>query len=208
MYSIEDINRMVIEYREGEDVLEDLVEGMRPYLMKWVNVLTRRHINTLDAEIQSFVSLFGYGGLAEVRGRLRRVFYHMTSTDIYDELVVKFIERILMYEDIGLGFLAYLKGTFKYVVKRWVDSEAKGLLLHYQDMDNIADSGEESNEVPDTVVLTDDGTLSVLTQKERRILYLRYMDGRSNGDIGRTYNISAASVSQIIAKAKGKLTPL
>lgn len=205
MYSIDDINVMVCEYKNGKaEVLEELLDAMKPYLSKWVSVLTRSCINTLDEEVQSFVSLFGYTSVGEVRSRLQYVFYHMTHEDIYNELVVRFIERILLYEDRGRGFLAYLKGTFRYVVKRWVDNEARGILLHYQDMDMVG-MIEESEEVLDTDIMTDPTILSVLTRKERRILYLRYIDENTSADIARVYNISTAAVAQIIAVARGKL---
>ena len=207
MYSVEDINRMVMEYKAGNpNVLDPLLEGMRPYLTKWVNVLSGAHINTLDDEIQSFVSLFGCTSMIDVKDRLRHVFYYMTPEDMYDELIVKFIERILLYKDGGPGFLGYLKGTFRYVIKRWVDSEGRSPYVEYQDMDTVEDS-DISIDLPDTHIMTDTSILKSLSQKERRILYLKYVDGRTNTEIAAVYNLSPNTVSLIIARAKAKLIP-
>lgn len=202
MYTSEEIDRIVTEYQGGGDSSE-LVDAFKPYLTKWLSVVKCRHISILDPEVASFVSLFCFSNMHIFRDRFYSHFGRMDDRDIYGELVVMFLDTASRYVDMGKHFTNYLKGSFRYTLHRWVISEFRQphIILN-ENMDGVIDPGPAT---PDNIMLIEPDIISNLLPRERRILYMRYMEDRSAREIGEIFSITPTQVYRIINAAKDKL---
>lgn len=201
IYTDDEVDELVARYNESMDgdALSELIVAFQPYLMKWVNVLKRRHISTGDQEVGAFIGLFGVESVFEYLDKLKQLGYH-TDDDLYHELVVIFIYTIMKYFNYGdPHFTGYLKNVFKYNVYRWVMGQLPGPYHIVQDHGN-------SNDELDCDILLDVNILPCLTGKEKTILYLRYIDNLSISEIARVYDCTSTNISIIIKKAKKKLS--
>lgn len=205
MLSSMEVDRLVQEYQDGVDGTAGLLlEAFQPYLTKWENIIRCRHINTLDVEVQAFVSLFGAPDLFHISKILRLAIANLQDGEIGSKLTELFLDRLYNYESVGRTFLGYLRATYKYIVFHWIRKLVRNLSIIYDS--NIVDEvtvEPTQNDRLDELDLQD--AMSELTNKERRFLYMRFIDGMSNDEIGNVMGITSDSVSQIISKSRVKL---
>ena len=209
--SLDDIELLVEEYKESTSqvALGKLIDAFSAYLTKWVNVLKWYHVNTGDSEIATFVGLFRCSSMIDLRNLLDSTFKSCDDEELYNELVLLFIYTILQYRNNGTTYFpGYLKSSFKYRVYRWTISKLSEM-PHSISIDSIDEDDiprTSNNGSIDYDILLDPEVLPCITSKEKMVLYLRYVDGRTTDDIAKIYGCTSKNINNIISKARKKLS--
>ena len=148
---LEDVNAKGVRYAISPtpELAEDLLRAFHPFLMKYVDLLVTGHksdVRILTSETKEFLRLFMSGGNWSYTNVLKRlpnmaVQGLMSAEDVYDDLVLIFLEMAGKFNpDIG-GFTGYIKRNFKYSVKSRLFEIQKDPLnrqrMHEEEMEDI-----------------------------------------------------------------------
>lgn len=210
-----EIDALVEDYQERKPgAAEQLLELFQPLLLKYVSLIKDGNVDTNDKFIKLFMDKearrrYKYQPAVEIEkvtGILRWLTYSLTREDLYNELVVVFLETCDRYKRKGVGFTGYLNKVFKYALYRRLTS-------YISDPANGAETTDSVNieapapEPPEIDALWINGTtpsppFDKLTSVDRMVLYKRYKEGKSTIDISEETGISRASIYSIIGRSK------
>lgn len=205
LHSYSETDALVQRYKNGEiGALPDLIEAFEAYIKKWCNVLSCSWINVQDAEVASFVSLFNYDSVHEMRTSFRRAFGYMNKRDFYSEVILLFIMRAARFEKGKVHFAGYLRSTFRYVIFRWVKSH-----MSEPDITYNSDAFEELiSERPAPTPAADLDTFMDgldLTPRERGVFYLKHVSNIPTEDIARIFGVTTGTVNTLLRSARKKI---
>lgn len=158
LYDIKEVNARAdqfIKRRDPKDA-EFLVTAFNNYLMKYVKLLTTGRMspegnNTyrIPRDTHRFLSSFVKGKaskqqLVQAAARLPNSFIHMDADDIYNELVIIFLELLDKFYGKG-GFTGYIYYRFGWAVKARMTQEQKNPLNYQPLYDDIEDHDRDGD---------------------------------------------------------------
>lgn len=164
-----EINEIGKRYSKTKDPsdAEKLLIAFNNYLLKYTNLLAtgkiasegKDHKFYISKDTKRFLSLFCKNGiksskeeLSQAAARLPNGLISMTADDIYNELVVLFLDLLEKFNGTG-GFTGFIHHRFAWAVKarvfKWQNDP-----INYQPMydDVIEDNNEESHDFYDIVI--------------------------------------------------------
>lgn len=166
---VKEINKIGLRYSEKKDPAdaEILLKSFNNFLLKYVNLLATGKVTSegkgkkfyISKDTKRFLALFCQNGIRSSRqelmqaaGRLPNAFISMTADDIYNELVVIFLELLDNFNGTG-GFTGYIHHRFAWSVKarvfKWQNDP-----INYQPMYNdiIEEDNEESSDLYNIII--------------------------------------------------------
>lgn len=217
-----------------------LIRFFHGYHLKYVELLSRGVISRdgkrVPSDTRRFLALFrltsadrtrpmGMAEMQAIASRIPNAFIMMSPDDIYNELVVMFLELARKFDtDIG-GFTGYIGYHFKYALKQKMFQVQRDA-LNYQPLfepgleDNELDSLEETEEVSSDEEGYQDASFRLLesiglkslnhsfvstppehldrflSKIQRKILVLHFCDGQSFSQIAKTLNYGNATAAK------------
>ena len=111
--STHEINRLVVEYREGDmKAAEKLLEGFKPLMWKYLKLLFSGVFNHDDSDIVKFVSSFGVKNLDDTAYILKR------RLRVYDSEELIHVSKVALLETAALRNNIY--ANYKYVLRDYI----------------------------------------------------------------------------------------
>ena len=234
-------NDLVDRYKETNsmELMEELLDNFSPYFKKYVNLMCGKHsVDVTNADTVKFLRLFMS---AEERNdnykyiqacnrcinSFRKVFSDFTTRDLYDELVVIFLDALEKYKPMianhkatkeRISFVHYIQVTMRYRLKALAMTKSRDALsikenLPYNEaIYKVAKVGPSSEALDLRWVhgFTAGDVFKHLSKSERYILWLKYEsdpDGRelSSRGIANITGLHHKTVLGRIGKIRGKL---
>lgn len=165
-----EINKIGQRFSETKDPkdAEQLLVAFNNYLLKYTNLLATGKITSegkdnnkfyISKDTKRFLSLFCKNGirsskdeLSQAAARLPNAFISMDADDIYNELVILFLDLLNKFNGTG-GFTGFIHHRFAWAVKarvfKWQNDP-----INYQPMydDIIEDNNEEANDIYNFII--------------------------------------------------------
>jgi len=132
------IDELVLAYKNGNvhernDALTDLINQFGGYFNKYVDILHGGALNLHNRDTYRFLSLFlpkqekTTQSITWVRRSIVRIMQHYERGDIYNELVLIFINLLNKYKRVEneqgvVNFVHYFTTVFRFRVKDWYNS--------------------------------------------------------------------------------------
>ncbi len=222
---------------------DDLLEKYDQFLRKYVRLLSKGSVDFANYDTRRFIACFisdkevvtnlcsaeekteeTRNQVYEVVGTLRGLFRKNTPCELYNELVILFLEAARDYKEVGSDFSHYLYSVFRYKVKRMIDSRMHDCLdegyAEYRDrfysdddrgIDTIIENTyyhdplnirvNEFDELEDNVLWLNGVSCSDLFKQlsytERYVLVQAYEKGLSDKEIARVNGLHHRSIYRI-----------
>ena len=239
------INNLVDTYKEINSTVlkKKLIDSFSPYFKKYVNMMCGKHAIDLDnADTIKFLRLFMSAAEREDKTEytkschrlvhmFRKVFSDYTPRDLYDELVVYFLEALEKYKPMiadhkrsreRISFTHYLQVGMRFRIKLLIRIKSRDALSGEENLPyNEAIFRRSKLGLPDEEALdlrwvqgtTAGDIFEHLTKTERYILWLKYEsdpEGKelSSFDISKITGLHQKSIVDRILKIKKKLKDL
>jgi hypothetical protein len=166
---VQEVNKVGSHYAlnpNGPDATK-LIEYFHGYIMKYVELLTRGIIakqgHRIPSDTRKFLGLFRPKESANIRPlaakemqtiaeRIPNAFISMTADDIYNELVVLFLELASKFDSSIGGFTGYIGCHFKYALKQrmfQVQRDALNYLNFFEELLDTEELDEDIDSDPD-----------------------------------------------------------
>lgn len=149
------------DWKRRNKALSSLLESFQDYFSKYAIIFHGGELNMRNRDTRSFLGMFlaegeGFGDLAKARFRLTRVMKSFEQDEIYNELVLIFINLLDKYKirrkaETGelINFVRYFTQVFRWRVKDWFNRLAKDPLMNapssLSDLDDV-NEGSALNE--------------------------------------------------------------
>ena len=240
-YAVAETNSLVIKYcelqdgKEKEDILLGLLQRFHSFFYKFLKLFVTGKMDPHSKLQKNFLGLFvtegTKQGFTNAAKQCTIVFRSDTPDDIYNHLVVVFIQLLDLYNpNLNVGFVYYFNYFFKYYLKKYMVSKYYDAIdYQYIDSEDIADyatndnteghqngirscmkrvwevesnAEEELDNTVDLLATHPGGVLKTLSPLERYIVYLLAIKGLRRSDVSSLLDLSNNKLTSIINKIK------
>lgn len=226
------IDEFVHEYKLqpeglGKQVVRDkLVMSFHKYFLKYVSLLKGRIGVSSQSDTILFLSLFlakrskNKFNLSSVRRYLVRVTQHLDDVDIYNELVVIFLDLLAKFKFCdGVSFTAYIVCYMRWRIKKWIVKSSKDMVSVATQMGLMLDTVIDANPAPTNfdydltlpefnlawVYNPQSIIFGQLTTHERFLLYMHYKERTSAEELTKCIRRSKVTLGIQLASIRRKL---
>lgn len=219
-----EIDKIVHKHLEADETekqrtKEELLKQFHKYFMKYTSLLkgTITRIDTYDTAL--FLSLFlsGQKSRSDLFGIYKYITYicrPLSSTDIYNELVIMFLELLDKFKFYSkVSFSRYITQYMRWSIKAWIMQLSRNPLhqspIEYQ-IYNIEEGQFTINpELPELdLAWVNEATgslFSILTRYERFLLYLSFKEGLGIRQISERLGRAKDTIHMHLQQALQKL---
>jgi len=217
------INSLVDEYKKSGDIVtrDKLIECFDPYFDKYSNLVCGHNsANLFNKDTMTFLRLFmtsserSNDDTARHAGKkyikmIRKIFSDFTKLDIYDEMLLYFLEQLKKYRMMiadhkisreRISFTHFIQVNLRYKLKNLTISKARDALsvdncIEYNDLLGnaiyAASSGDKHKEINIDWVdgQTTDDVFKHLKRWERYLLWIKY-ESRIDGGVVTNYDMA------------------
>ncbi len=234
-------NELILDYQTTGNAAA-LLESYENFLQKYYKLFSKKEVDFTNYDIRRFIACFIYDNhivhnlcengdrtqetvdkAYEVMNNIIRVFKGYSNMEIYNEIVVIFLECATEYKEIGSGFRRYIYNVFRYRMKKWIDSkmnDASGYndntyrdnlysedyrsideILDQKYYDNPMNMEYDENEDLDNLLWLNGIVCSPLFKKltysERYIMVMAYEKGMDDKEIAKINGFHHRSVYRV-----------
>ena len=137
---------------------------------------------------------------------------HDTCLDIIQDVFCRLLEKNVVFETINIK--QYL---FRSFVNRYIDIQKSRKIMISGDIGDLPfaiDVSIETNDVEECMIENEEreklkrkveSLLKILTKRQRKAVYLRYMEEMDYEEIGKLLNMSAESVRKLVFRGLEKM---